>query len=72
METLEEGEIIIKISADGKCTLEGKGINGGKVIEGLAALLTNAIAEICGVPEEAAAEMAGKALLHIAENPQED
>ena len=72
METLNNGETIIKISADGKCTLEGKGINGGKMIEGLVALLTNAIAEICGVPEEVAAEMAGKALLHIAENPQEN
>lgn len=72
METLNKGETIIKISADGKCTLEGKGVNGGIIIEALAALFTNAIAEICGVSEKVAAEMAGKALLHIAENSQEN
>lgn len=72
METLNNGETIIKISADGKCTLEGKAIKPGLLIESLAALLTKAISDTCGVSEKVAAEMAGKALLRMAENSQED
>lgn len=71
METLKEGEAIIKITAN-KCSLESKSMAAGIIICALNDLIVDLIADSANISKKEAAKAAGAALLLSTENYKED